>query len=119
TELPGILNWSLIGLKRLPKRGYFEMPKSSRTVIRQFEDLTSPVGAFVRDWGQIGPQHEVRVKYFFRMWKLWGEQEVHKPGSSITLGSNLRAVLPQLRTSGSGRLRTYIGVGFNADGEEV
>src|SRR5262249_21130054 len=102
TELPGILNWSLIGLKRLLPRGYFEMPESSRQAIRQFEDLTSPVGAFVRDWCQVDPRLKVKVKHLYKVWKLWCEQQGHPPGSSIVLGRNLRAVVPQLRVSGRG-----------------
>src|SRR5262249_48111596 len=119
TELPGILNWSLIGLKRLLQRNYFEMPKSSLQALRQFEDLTSPVGAFIRDWCQVGPQHEVRVKHLFKVWKLWCEQQGHRPDSSIVLGRNLRAALPQLRVRGRGARRTYIGLALNADAEEA
>jgi putative DNA primase/helicase len=119
TELPGILNWSLVGLQRLLQRGYFEMPENSQQAIRQFEDLTSPVGAFVRDWCKVGPQHEVRVKHLFKVWKLWCEQEGDKPGSNIVFGRNLRAVLPQVRTQGKGHQRTYIGLTLNANVEEV
>jgi putative DNA primase/helicase len=119
TELPGILNWSLIGLKRLLRRGYFEMPKSSLQAIRQFEDLTSPVGAFVRDWCHVDPQEKVPVKQLYSVWKLWCEQQGHPPGSNIVFGRNLRAVVPQLRVSGRGRRRVYLGLALNANAEEV
>jgi putative DNA primase/helicase len=119
TELPGILNWSLVGLRRLLQRGYFEMPESSLQAIRQFEDLISPVGAFVRDWCQVEPTRKVRVKHLYKVWKLWCEQQGHPAGSSIVLGRNLRAVLPQLRVVGRGAKRAYLGLTLNANAEEV
>src|SRR5262249_369604 len=118
TELPGILNWSLIGLKRLLRRGYFEMPESSLQAIRQFEDLTSPVGAFVRDWCQVDAQRKVEVKRLYKVWKLWCEQQGHPPGSNIVFGRNLRAVAPQLRVSKRGGKRVYCGLTLNANAEE-
>jgi putative DNA primase/helicase len=119
SELPSILNWSLRGLERLLRRGYFEMPESSLQAIRQFEDLTSPVGAFVRDWCQVDPKLKVKVKHLYEVWKLWCEQEGQLPGSSIVLGRNLRAVLPQLRATGRGGRRVYLGLALNGDAQEV
>ena len=37
-ELTGILNWALRGLKRLRRRGYFVMPKSSEEAIARLVD---------------------------------------------------------------------------------
>jgi putative DNA primase/helicase len=119
TELPGILNWSLIWLTRLLERGYFEMPKSSLQAIRQFEDLASPVGAFVRDWCLVEAGQKVKVKYLYKTWKLWCEREGHPPGSNAVFGRNLRAAVSQLRVSGRGGNRTYLGLTLNANAEEV
>ena len=47
TELPGILNWALIGYQRLRERGYFVQPESGRQAVEQLELLSSPVTAFV------------------------------------------------------------------------
>jgi putative DNA primase/helicase len=118
TELPGILNWSLRGLERLLARGHFEMPEASQQAIRQFEDLTSPVGAFVRDWCRIGANQQVNVKYLYKMWTVWCEEQGQRPGSNIVLGRNLRAVVPQLQVSGRGAGRVYSGLGLNRDAEE-
>ena len=48
-EAPSILNWALAGLDRLNQRGYFVSPPSGAEVIRQLEDLSSPISAFIRD----------------------------------------------------------------------
>src|SRR4029453_17300951 len=47
-ELPGILNWAIEGWQRLKDRGHFVMPQSVEDVVREIEDLASPVQAFVR-----------------------------------------------------------------------
>jgi putative DNA primase/helicase len=110
TELPGILNWSLRGLERLLHRGYFELPERSQQAIRQFEDLTSPVNAFVRDCCRVGVSRQVNVKGLYKAWTLWCEQQGQRPGSSIVFGRDLRAVLPKLQTRGRGAERVYIGL---------
>jgi putative DNA primase/helicase len=48
TELPGILNWSITGRKRLANFGSFKQPQSALGAIEQLEDLASPMGAFLR-----------------------------------------------------------------------
>jgi putative DNA primase/helicase len=49
TELPGIFNWALDGLERLRERGRFQQPAASEDAVREMEDLSSPMGAFVRE----------------------------------------------------------------------
>jgi putative DNA primase/helicase len=116
TELPGILNWALIGLERLRRRGRFVMPEASLDAIRQLEDLASPVGAFFRDWCETAPEARIRTKTLFAAWKRYCEQHGLPPGSSIVFGRNLRAVRPEIGTAGRGRNRYYSGVRFSAEG---
>ena len=54
-ELPGILNWSIEGWKRLRERGHFKQPKSSRDLVQELEDLASPISAFIRDCCDLDP----------------------------------------------------------------
>ncbi len=53
-ELPGILLWALEGWLRLRQRGRFVQPSSMEDAIRNMEDLSSPVGAFVRERCDVG-----------------------------------------------------------------
>jgi P4 family phage/plasmid primase-like protien len=39
TELPGILNWSIAGWRRLTQRGHFVKPRSALDHVQQLEDL--------------------------------------------------------------------------------
>jgi putative DNA primase/helicase len=47
-ELPGILNWALVGLDRI-SRHRFTVPKSSAEAVAELQDLVSHMGKFVRE----------------------------------------------------------------------
>ena len=49
SQLPGILNWALAGLKHLERRGRFAQPKSSTEAIATMAEMASPIRTFIRD----------------------------------------------------------------------
>jgi putative DNA primase/helicase len=98
-ELPGILNWSLDGWKTLQARRRFVQPASSAAAQRDFEDLGSPIGAFVRDCCIIGPTASCRPDDLYKRWLAWcHEQNITHPGTVQTFGRDLRSVIPGIRT---------------------
>jgi putative DNA primase/helicase len=97
SELPGILNWALEGYDRLRARGRFQQPPAAADLIRQFEDLGSPVHAFIRDRCELGSQFEIRQDLLFEGWKTWcAEVGREKPGTTQSLGRSLYASVPGL-----------------------
>jgi putative DNA primase/helicase len=115
-ELTGILNWALVGLARLEKRGEFTQPSGAEDAYRALVDLASPVQAFIRDRCIVAPDLHVSVTDFYRAWKGWAEDNGHARKSKQTLGRDLRAALPliqivQLR-DGDDRERAYRGIGL-------
>jgi putative DNA primase/helicase len=122
-ELPGILNWAIDGLDRLRSRGHFVQPASSADAIQALEDLSSPVGAFLRDCCQIGTNFTIERSQLYRAWCDWCEiQGLDHTGPLETFGKNLRAALPAIKTtqphSDDGkRRRFYQGVGLRWQGE--
>jgi len=118
TDLPGIMNWALSGLDQLREDGRFIMPKSSADAIRTLDELSSPIGAFLRDWCAIGPNERENVKVLYDAWCRWCGQHGHKAGADHVFGRNLHAVLPRVRTHGKGQTRFYQGVGLSEDGRE-
>jgi putative DNA primase/helicase len=124
-KLPGILLWAVEGWKRLQDRGYFVQPDSSKKVIRQMEDLSSPIGAFLRERCQIGAGFEVPRHDLFNAWQSWCADHGEKdPGSDGTFGRDLRAAVPGIDSrhprSGSLRIRLYTGIrlGVREDGDD-
>ena len=114
-ELPGILNWALEGWDRLYARGRFVQPPSAAALVQEFEDLGSPIGAFVRERCEVGPAYDVPKDRLFQAWKTWcAENGREHPGTVQTFGRNLRAVLPGLGESQprvlGARVRYYEGI---------
>ena len=120
-ELPGILNWAIDGWHRLQKRGHFRQPKSSADAIQELEDLSSPIGAFLRDRCVIGSGFGVNSALLFNHWRIWCEDQGRDhPGTAQSFGRDLRAAVPgvatsQRRISADERERFYAGIKLRAD----
>jgi putative DNA primase/helicase len=117
-EMGGILNWALDGLDRLRKRGHFCMPRSAQESIRELEDAAEPVGAFLREWCERGPDQRVNVKMFYRSYRAWAEEAGQQILAKNSFGRALRGQLPTLKTTGVGAKRDYVGVALNDYGQE-
>jgi putative DNA primase/helicase len=99
-ELPGILNWALEGFDRLYARGRFVQPASASELIQEFEDLGSPIGAFVRERCEVGRGFEVIKDRLFALWKTWCQETGRdRAGTIQTFGRNLRSAVPWLGES--------------------
>ena len=116
-ELPGILNWAIVGWQRLQERGYFVQPQSAVETAREFEDLGSPCGAFVRERCVVAPEQTVIPDELFGAWKTYCSEHGHGgPGNIQSFGRELRAAvrhveLKQHRIRGT-RVRCYFGIGL-------
>ena len=113
-ELPGVLNWSLDGLRYLTKRGHFVMPKSSKDALQQLEDLSSPTGAFLRDECCVAPNESMSVDEAWEAWKRWAGEQGLGLGTKQKFGRDLHAAVPTLRitkrTIDGRKQRVYGGV---------
>lgn len=114
-ELPGILNWALVGLDRLRERGRFVIPASSAQAVQELEDLGSPVGAFLRECCVIEPGAEVDIGTLYLSWKRWCEDrgQEHTTTQQV-FGRDLRAAVAGLETGDrkrdGNRFRVYVGI---------
>lgn len=111
-ELPGILNWSIDGWRRLRERGRFVQPESAGDVIDDLESLSSPVSAFVRDCCQIGQDHQIWVDDLYAAWVKWCDREGRDhPSSKAWFGRDLKAACPGVRAyKASNDMRAYHGI---------
>jgi putative DNA primase/helicase len=119
SELPGILLWAVEGWRRLRERGWFVQPPSAAELVEEMEDLSSPVGAFVRERCRVGPGERVEVAKLFEAWRSWCDQDGRcESGTKELFGSNLRAAVPSLNRArprtqhGLERLNMYVGIGL-------
>ena len=123
TELPGILNWALVGYRRLRARGYFVQPASASDAIEQLEMLALPIKAFMDDRCDVKPGLTVSVELLYQTWRMWCDAVGRKEaGTKQTFGRDLRTAVPSVRTTrprdGDDRHRVYEGIGLKQPGEQ-
>ncbi len=121
-ELAGILNWAIEGWQDLRRQGRFIEPRSSRRAMEEIGDLSSPLGAFVREECRIGVGLSVAVDEFYDAWKGWcGREKRDRPGTVQSVSRNLQAVVPGIKTvrrqHGGVRKRFFEGIEIGADGD--
>jgi putative DNA primase/helicase len=119
-ELPGILLWAIEGWRRLRDRGRFVQATAGAEVLRDMEELASPIKGFVRDRCGLGPHRTVAIPDLYRAWQFWcSENGFQHPGPANLFTRNLRSAFPALaparpRTAG-GRERHLVGIDLNPD----
>ena len=115
SELPGILLWALQGWVRLHQRDLFVQPASSADALGEMEDLSSPVGAFVKDCCIVETERKASVDDLYLAWKKWCEKDGRMTVTTRqTFGRDLAAAVPGIicrRNHTAGRF--YEGIGLN------
>lgn len=113
-ELPGILNWAIAGWRQLRERGHFVQPASVEDALRDMEDLSSPVGAFVRDRCDVGAGLRIWLDDLYQAWRDWCEADGRvSVTTKQTFGRDLMAAVPGIRTRvGTDNQRFYQGIGL-------
>lgn len=101
-ELPGVLNWSLDGLKRLNKRiaeehiGFIQ-PDDGKEDLKLITELSSPIIAFITECCELSPAAAIPKRELFGVWKLWCQEVNQQPGTQTGFGKALKAVDPSIR----------------------
>lgn len=113
-ELPGILNWSLEGLRSLRASGRLIEPLSSANAMADLADAVAPMSVFVRDCLEMGDgltaaPHDMYLRW--RSWCLANGRSERQIGTVQSFARQLRSVLPgiQMHRTNAG-VRTYLGV---------
>src|SRR5690606_17139025 len=113
--LPGVLLWAPDGLERLRAQGQFHVPQASLDAMQELEDLSSPVGAFVRHCCVLARGTEEVTSTLYKRWRSWCEDHGRShPTTEQVFGRDLRAAVPGLATAdrrrGGDRWRSYLGI---------
>ena len=119
TEIPGITNWALEGLRLLKNVGRFQNPKAGEKILRDFVYLSSPIQAFLDECCEVGEDKEVRRNDLQLAWHRWCDENGHMTGSNNDLGRKLRAAIPRIdddrRRVDGRRERWYISVSLTPE----
>jgi len=116
-ELPGILWWAIEGWRLLRERGRLLQPTSAGKMLEDWEDLASPVQAFIRDRCELGPERHVGRRELYDAFLAWCEENGRKhPPDQAGFGRDLHAAIPGLSTTQNRREgRRYVGVGLQEE----
>jgi putative DNA primase/helicase len=131
TELPGILNWSLEGLRRLTfdNDNHFTRFAAADEAIVAMQDLASPVRAFVRERCVLDAQAETAVDDIWGAYKTWREATEHPKMDKAHFGRDLHAAFPSVRKrrprdkdrtkNEDKREPVYVGIRLRREDEEL
>ncbi|HZL35892.1 MAG TPA: phage/plasmid primase, P4 family [Tepidisphaeraceae bacterium] len=115
-ELPGILLWSLEGLRRLHQRGRFFTPASADAAMEELRELVSPIKAFFNERCEVGAGRCVEASALYEAWCAWAKSQGREHAGTVqTFGRDVRAAIPsvemsQPRLKSGERTRVYEGV---------
>jgi putative DNA primase/helicase len=119
-EMSGILNWAIIGRHLLNQEKRITQPESGKKLIRELEELTSPISLFLESQCEFGPQEDdsfqEETKLLFHIWEEWcKENDVENPGTAQSFCRRLKAIRPeieirQFRKSPTERGRKMVGI---------
>ena len=119
-ELPGILLWALDGLDRLRQRGHFLQPNRSSQMIRDLQELSSPIQAFINECCVVEPSRTVAIDDLFQEWTKWCDRNGSQAGNKQAFGKDLGAAQSDVETTqpriDGSRKRHYKGIGLARDG---
>ncbi len=124
SELPSILWWAIKGWEKLQDRGRLIQPESSLQKIQDWEDLSSPVKALVRERCDVDPDLMIPKSEMFDAYQMWcslnGKKHVD---DSATFGKNLHAAtdnaISTTRRRVDGKLVWhYTGIGLKLSSED-
>lgn len=81
-ELPGILNWSIEGLKRLTKRGKFEDLEFMKEAVDELENDNNPAFIFLNEFVTISDGEYIEKGELYEHYKKWAEKNKMYPLSA-------------------------------------
>ncbi|MBI5763658.1 MAG: DUF3854 domain-containing protein [Planctomycetes bacterium] len=92
-ELPGIVNWAIVGLDRLRAAGRLNEPEQCRPIVEDFRRLSSPTATFCDECVEFHPSFQkTTCDAAFAAWIGWCKANGHERGSKGRFGERLRSV---------------------------
>jgi P4 family phage/plasmid primase-like protien len=120
-ELPGILNWAIMGRHNLNQSKRIKQPARGNSLVDELKALTSPLLVFLETECVVGnPDDWVDTKDFYSSWEEWcKENDVEHPGSLQHLCRKIKAINPSIETQQYrnlvGRSRKIVGLTLKSD----
>jgi putative DNA primase/helicase len=124
-ELPGILNWSLEGLRWLVANGKFTADPDAVETVEQMTGLASPMRNYVEENCTVGGKElATAMKALYYDHCTWRKSNGHAVIASNTFGVALRAAFPHITTKTCRRpdgsfFKAYVGIRLKQPGDDI
>ena len=120
SELSGIFNWAMEGLRRrLERGGHFIQPKSGASYLELMSELGNPIGSFVEDTLVFDPLGSVAKDDVFTCYSHWALKKKLAVGTEFSFKRRFLAATQEHRIEASldrtdgKRTHVYMGVKLN------
>lgn len=100
-EVSGVAVWALEGLKRLVETNRFTEPESSKTLIREFRNITSPMVEFVEECCVTDETRKIEIDKdeLFEAWLAWCKERGLQPSFRSRFTTRLTSTYPTVATA--------------------
>jgi P4 family phage/plasmid primase-like protien len=115
-ELPGILNWSLMGLDRLRQQDRFTHSKICEDALTEYRTENNPARMFLLESCRESAEGQVPCGDLYRSYRSWCDEHGYSPLAERAFGKEVRRVFPKCerRQVGSREMRLYSYCGITA-----
>jgi P4 family phage/plasmid primase-like protien len=123
TEMPGVLNWALIGLKRALERGHFVNTEVGKELLEESRKDSNVAASFVEECVELNTLRMVSTADFYAAFRQWwisehGEKNIPSP---THVGLSLLALPEQRIAQNKAKFRKdnkrfYVGCELNPAG---
>ncbi len=120
-ELSGILNWAMVGLKRLREEGRFTMTKAAKKAVVEIHKAGNPIVEFAEEYCTLGADQKVVKSDLRYAVNAWLVAQGRLPLDETWLSKHLFGAFPHLKAPSDNyrikvderRVRGYRGIGLN------
>lgn len=120
SELSGIFNWALEGLRRRVARGgNFIQPTTGKELLELTEELGNPIGSFITEALVIEASSTVSKDDVFACYKRWALHKSIPPGTELTFKRRFLAAIQEHRVTselsrvGGDKIHIYRGISLS------
>jgi len=116
-ELSGILNWALIGLKRILKNSIFSYKKSVKEIKEIMDRSSSPLAEFTFDCLKECKDSKITKEVMFELYTEWSKIKNKSRDTKERLGRNLPRYAKFILDGRQGKVRYWNNVRFIGIGD--
>ena len=77
-ELPGVMNWAILGLIRLNEQEQFTMPMVSGKLLKQYQAEANPAATFLEENYSTQPGSSISVTSLYKHYSMWMTNQNNK-----------------------------------------